>query len=246
MGFIALQYTPSNNLVSERVEHHNLQASFSVASDYETLTYVKSDPVKGEIFNLTKKGYGETYQFAFDIRYYNSWQADGQTSGDYIFRPEANQYDSYKYTTLKKVYHTQSDNVAEIYLTYYNETSENSVDVIVRLEKDKPYMQWDVKIGSVKTSLQGVEITANFWALDFDNENTFYTDSNGLEMQERILNFRSSYTFVSPINNNVTSNYYPIQTAIAARDTKKKLQLTVMNSRSQGGSVIIPGRIELM
>ena len=44
----------------------------------------------------------------------------------------------------------------------------------------------------------------------------------------------------------VSSNYYPINSAIAFRDTNTNMQMTVMNDRSQGGSVIEAGAIELM
>ena len=61
-------------------------------------------------------------------------------------------------------------------------------------------------------------------------------------MQERILNYRESFNFSS--YEMVSGNYYPINSAIAIRDSK--LQMTVLNDRSQGGSVLEEGRIELM
>lgn len=63
-------------------------------------------------------------------------------------------------------------------------------------------------------------------------------------MQERILNYRPTWEWSG--SQNISANYYPVQTAIAIRDVQKNLQMTVMNSRSQGGSVLQPGRIELM
>jgi hypothetical protein len=39
------------------------------------------------------------------------------------------------------------------------------------------------------------EVTANFYAPAIDNEEVFYTDENGLEMQERSLK-SDSYTFI--------------------------------------------------
>ena len=43
-----------------------------------------------------------------------------------------------------------------------------------------------------------------------------------------------------------SGNYYPINNAIAIVDEAQKLQLTIMNDRSQGGSVLKEGRIEFM
>lgn len=63
-------------------------------------------------------------------------------------------------------------------------------------------------------------------------------------MQKRLLNFRPTWDLVT--DEHVSSNYYPVNQAIAIRDSLSTLQMTVMNDRSQGGSVIDVGRIELM
>jgi len=42
-----------------------------------------------------------TEDFAFDIRYWSSYQGDGQKSGAYDFRQLDNETDSLKYTTLQ-------------------------------------------------------------------------------------------------------------------------------------------------
>jgi hypothetical protein len=63
-------------------------------------------------------------------------------------------------------------------------------------------------------------------------------------MQKRQLNYRPSWNVT--VLDNVTANYYPINTAIVIKDVKNHNQLTVMNSRSQGGSVLKKGRIEIM
>ena len=46
---------------------------------------------------------------------------------------------------------------------------------------------------------------------------------------------------------NVSSNYYPVTSAIAFRDAKKNRQVTVMNDRTQGGAAdLFNSTIELM
>lgn len=70
----------------------------------------------------------------------------------------------------------------------------------------------------------------------FDQKNTFYTDSNGLEMQKRVLNYRSYYNITEKMykyaNENITANYYPINSAISIKDEKLGWHLTVSNDRS--------------
>ena len=76
------------------------------------------------------------------------------------------------------------------------------------------------------------------------NGQIFYTDSNGLEMQKRVLNERPDYNLTTDLK--VAPNYYPVTSAIAIRDVETSVQMTVMNDRAQGGSAIEDGTIELM
>jgi hypothetical protein len=85
---------------------------------------------------------------------------------------------------------------------------------------------------------------------DFFNNQTFYTDSNGMEMQERKLNYRPTWDFVNTnladSNENITGNYFPVQSALSMLDTKSDMIFTVMNDRSQGASALSEGTIEFM
>lgn len=76
----------------------------------------------------------------------------------------------------------------------------------------------------------------------FNANKTFFTDSNGMEMQERNVEYLSRPEQTAP------ANYYPITSAIAMRDTSSNLQVTVLNDRPQGGTadVLQNNTIELM
>ena len=90
-------------------------------------------------------------------------------------------------------------------------------------------------------------MTANFKFEGFKNDNTFYTDSNGLNMQKRVLNYRPTWNIsenYQDSNTNISANYYPVTSAIALVDTNHKV--VVLNDRSQGGSSINEGEVELM
>lgn len=68
--------------------------------------------------------------------------------------------------------------------------------VHVTLDQDFHVSRFDVELDSIPGSgVDGFELTPTFDALNLDNNQTFYTDSNGLEMQKRILNYRSYYNF---------------------------------------------------
>jgi hypothetical protein len=80
---------------------------------------------------------------------------------------------------------------------------------------------------------------------NFDNQNTFYTDSNGLEEQTRILNFRPTWNLT--IHEAVAGNYYPINSHIKVSDPKSSTKFaTILTDRSMGGAVINKGEFELM
>ena len=71
---------------------------------------------------------------------------------------------------------------------------------------------------------------------DFDINKQFWTDANGLEMQERKINYNPRFPWPVADWQNVSSNYYPVDSAIAVKDTKKQRQVTILNDRAQGGS----------
>ena len=74
----------------------------------------------------------------------------------------------------------------------------------------------------------------------------FWTDSNGLEMQERQKSWRSwGYNSTFSTNETESANYYPINSAIFVQ-SREGIQLTVMNDRSQGGASLNDGEIEIM
>jgi hypothetical protein len=51
---------------------------------------------------------------------------------------------------------------------------------------------------------------------EINNDGVFYTDSNGLEMQKRVLNYRPAWDLQTMEGGlNVTANFYPVNSAIA-------------------------------
>ena len=46
----------------------------------------------------------------------------------------------------------------------------------------KPVTEWEVLLDSIPFINEGIEVVVEFRSFDIKNKNTFYTDSNGLEM----------------------------------------------------------------
>lgn len=65
----------------------------------------------------------------------------------------------------------------------------------------------------------GKEITINI-KTSINNHNEFYTDSNGLEMQKRKINFRPTWKL--NVSEPVSGNYYPINAMISINNSETK------------------------
>ena len=74
------------------------------------------------------------------------------------------------------------------------------------------------------------------------NGKTFYTDSNGLEEQKRVLDYMPTWNWI--VTQPVAANYYPINSHIKIRGTNSTVSVLV--DRARGGAVIREGVIELM
>ena len=128
---------------------------------------------------------------------------------------------------------------------YYFNAQNETARILLRVYKTRPVSEWVLKLGSIPlTPAQGKEVVLQFYTPQVNNNKTFYTDSNGLEMQERILDYRPTWNFSTILN--VTQNYYPINSAIVIRDVANGNQLSLMNTRCQGGSALAEGTVELM
>ena len=99
------------------------------------------------------------------------------------------------------------------------------------------------------------DVTVNFKMFNgFDAKGKFWTDSNGLEMQERNIEFiPTNYTFLNnkpfPNYHMISGNFYPVDSAIMMRDhNKTSIQVTIMNDRAQSGTADLTDKatIELM
>lgn len=93
------------------------------------------------------------------------------------------------------------------------------------------------------TSSIGREVISRFHIPFYRNNQTFYTDSNGREMLKRVLNYRPSFA-LKENSENVSGNYYPITSRITLSDNGTRF--SVLNDRSQGGTSLQNGQIELM
>lgn len=248
IGFVEISFDPESTAVTNKQK--SKKDEFQVENAKQIVYFKGKSQDQGAIMQIQKKSSIESYRFAFDLRYYPAYQGfQGTREGAYIFKPVN---ESQPFSKISEVFYHVGPVLNQITLEYRDPVSNHSATVIARLFEGETMIEWDVQIDELPESKQGLDITVNFWALDFDNKNEFFTDQNGLEMRNRTLNARASYSYKNqPLSQqhylqNISANYYPVTRAIAIRDKKSRSQLTIMTAKTHGGSVLKPGRVELM
>jgi len=93
--------------------------------------------------------------------------------------------------------------------------------MLVSIDPDFPVVKIEVDLyGLPDIMYGGHEVVMDFKVDKLNNNQTFYTDSNGLEMQERILNYRPTWNIslnYEEHNDNISANFYPINSAISIK-----------------------------
>ncbi|CAL1274579.1 unnamed protein product [Larinioides sclopetarius] len=162
---------------------------------------------------------------------------DKRASGAYIFRP--NGTEPIPLGSNVTVNFVNGSVVQEIHQTFNPWLSQ-----VIRLYKNSENIEFKWIVGPIPIDDQiGKEIITRF-DTDLKSDGLFYTDSNGREILLRKRDYRPTWKL--SVAEPVAGNYYPVNSRIYIRDKKRNLQLTVLNDRSQGGSSIKDGSVELM
>lgn len=116
------------------------------------------------------------------------------------------------------------------------------ISQVVRIYKTENYAEFQWMVGEIPIGdSNGREIISRF-DTNIESDGVFYTDANGREMLKRRRDFRETW----PINllEKIAGNYYPVTAKIAIEDANHRL--AILTDRSQGGSSLYDGSVELM
>jgi len=185
----------------------------------------------------------DCYQTNFNLKYnyYEGYQGDGQKSGAYIFRPSNKTIaGSLPYASPQKVTIFQGKNLLQVHI--------DSSKIISDLRIYNDFTN-GVELQSFVDSIdnsdgQGKEVVLIVNTPSIQNAQTFFTDSMGMEMQKRVVNYRPTWDL--QVNQPVSGNYYPILSTILIQDAKTNESLAIIPDRAQAGGSIAQGEIELM
>ena len=169
----------------------------------------------------------------------NNTDSKFQASGAYAFRPNGEPIckNVESFSVTKSI---QFFEIHQIYSEWISQT--------IRLYNDSKSLSFEWLIGSIDVSDSvGKEVIIRF-TTDILSNSTFYTDSNGRETLKRVRNYRPSWPFNQ--TESVSGNYYPVNSRIFIRDETENAnqarQLTLVTDRSQGGSSLADGSVEVM
>ena len=163
-----------------------------------------------------------------------------QASGAYIFRPLSNDPTCLNVQSFKLFNGKQFSEIHQVFNNWISQT--------IRLYADSKIPEFEWQVGPINIDDNvGKEVITKFQT-DLKSQSLFYTDSNGREILTRKRNYRPTWQLNQ--TEFVSGNYYPINSRIFIRDedssSQVKRQLTILNDRSQGGSSINDGSIEIM
>ena len=260
-GFAYAQISKDTTTYTGKPE--SLKEGQQIVKDEQSLTYLGYDEHSSLLnFQYVDSALGVDETVQFSVRYWQSYVLDHYdhpfASGAYCFRPMRGQPEAFPYgkVTESKVSLNGQNQAVEFTFflekdAYGAKNQERSV-VTVGFSSDPARsgaIRFDVTLDSLpyKALNDGFEVVTQFKVKGMKTDKTFYTDSNGLDMQKRVLDYRPTWDLTYPdpyMKENVTANYYPVNSAIAVEDSK--IRMTVLNDRSQGGSSLEDGTVELM
>ncbi|XP_049732984.1 lysosomal alpha-mannosidase isoform X1 [Elephas maximus indicus] len=158
-----------------------------------------------------------------------------QVSGAYIFRP--NQPEPLPVRRWAETRLVKTALVQEVHQNFSAWCSQ-----VVRLYPGQRHLELEWTVGPIPVGDGwGKEVISRF-DTTLETDGRFYTDSNGREILERRRNYRPTWELSQ--TEPVAGNYYPVNSRIYITDGN--MQLTVLTDRSQGGSSLSDGSLELM
>ncbi|XP_076147474.1 lysosomal alpha-mannosidase [Alosa pseudoharengus] len=212
------------------------KAPLTIQNKFLKVTF---DPATGLLSSLSNLETQQSIKLSQNFYWYNASAGNNedsiQPSGAYIFRPNC----STPFTISKtaKIQSVQNGVVQEVRQMFSPWVSQ-----VVRLYADSRELELEWTVGPVPIEdALGKEVITRL-DTDINTSGYFYTDSNGREVLERRRDYRPTWDLKQ--SEPIAGNYYPINSRAYIKD--KESQLTVVTDRSQGGSSIVDGSLEIM
>eukprot|EP01119_Soliformovum_irregulare_P008936 TRINITY_DN2201_c3_g1_i1.p1 TRINITY_DN2201_c3_g1~~TRINITY_DN2201_c3_g1_i1.p1 ORF type:complete len:965 (+),score=294.76 TRINITY_DN2201_c3_g1_i1:158-3052(+) len=160
-----------------------------------------------------------------------------QASGAYIYRPNITTPFPISQTARVKIFRGP-------FVSEFRQEFSSWARQTIRLYSGADRIETEAVIGPVDISDGFGKEVIRRYSTDLNTEKTWYTDANGLEMQQRVLNYRPTWDLKCTIPN--SCDYYPITSSAFIKDNSRDVQLALANDRSVGCSSLGNGQLEIM
>ncbi|KAM5239300.1 lysosomal alpha-mannosidase [Ctenodactylus gundi] len=218
---ITQQKSPSHVLA---IENEYLRATF--------------DPDTGLLMKIGTTDQNLVLPVSQGFFWYNASTGDSvssQVSGAYIFRPS--RQEPFPVSRCAQTRLVKTALVQEVHQNFSAWCSQ-----VVRLYPGRRHLELEWTVGPIPVGDGwGKEVISRF-DTPLETRGYFYTDSNGREVLKRRRDYRPTWKLNQ--TEPVAGNYYPVNSRIYISDGQ--VQLTVVTDRSQGGSSLRDGSLELM
>ena len=245
INFITLQKT-SNKIKPEKYNKITNSENIELIKDS---TNIKSLVFNPQNFSFNLKYYNEDEEITeINFSYYDGMyyvNAGTCKDGAYIFSPYNRfpdpisiQYENSFYIKgdIGITFVTRNHLTSFIFFTFYYEPFFAKVDHIFdNMENSYFLKRFSYAYNFViKTDINN---------LDPNNKPIFYTDANGLEPMQRIID---TYDYEETTSPSTGGNFYPVTSFISIQSEKDpKNKITLFTDRPQGGTGYLPGSVSL-
>lgn len=201
----------------------------------------------GVIQQISNEKDGFSLAIQHELGYYTSFNSavdsspdnSTQNSSAYIFRPSQ---PTQRPVTVTPAAGKASFVETDVGVIIETEFEETWVKQTTKVFMNQPYVEIEYTVGPVPIDDgKGKEFVVSLCS-PIQSNGMFYTDSNGREFLPRKRGYRPSWNLTE--YEWVAGNYYPINAAMYIEDDKSSLAVVV--DRSQGGSSLANGCVEIM
>jgi hypothetical protein len=122
---------------------------------------------------------------------------------------------------------------------------DSNIHQAFRLCRGQDFVEIQSGIGEVKTLGTGVEVIMTL-ATDVDSQGIWYTDSQALEMQQRVRNSRPNYPYT--VTEPIASNFFPCNAFAFMNSSNASIakNVAVMGDRSRATASINDGELQFL
>jgi len=193
--------------------------------------------------------YGRTTCFEDEVKmdylFYRSYKSNQEQSGIHVFMPTAN--------TGRKL--KDAESVTYLETAFFHEFRITRPDAVyTRIRIDKASAESPIEIETHllpinfdnEHDLNGKEVALRIKSTKIKSYRVFKTDSNGLDLITRAINSKPDFKVDNYDLGQVAGNYYPITSILQIEDYNSGQKLSIIPDRTQGGTSLDDGELELM